>query len=70
MLYNFNRYREIEARFSSQADCGRMEGKPHNIVKGTQIGYAAGKPPSVICAECWRKWKAENSAADFDERGY
>ncbi len=70
MLYNFNRYREITARYSAQADCGRLEGKAHTIVKGTQIGYAPGNPPSVICESCWRKWVAENDSARFDESAF
>lgn len=54
MAQNYNKYRELVAKFDSQASCG------HPTKKGDVIGWASGKPKGETqCAECWRKWTAE-----------
>lgn len=50
-------YREITARHATPAEgtaCG------HQIEAGDRIGYTNGH---MQCAECWRRWSAENDEA-------
>lgn len=56
----FDNYREVWARFPSIGKCG------HQIKKGDKIGW--NKRHGVYCSACWAQWKAENDAADHDER--
>ena len=58
----FYNYREIDARFASQGTCG------HAIGKGDRIGWHSGLKKTQ-CADCWRRWVAENAEADAMERG-
>lgn len=59
----FNSYAEIVAKFDSVAKCG------HLVKKGDRIGYSRAR--GVQCADCWRRWAAENAEADLAERrGY
>lgn len=55
----FDNYREITARFAGTGLCG------HPIAKGDRIGF--NRRHGTRCAECWRKWVAENAAAAADE---
>ena len=57
----FYNYREISARFKSDGSCG------HAIVKGDRIGWNPGNKKTQ-CADCWRRWCAENAEADMLER--
>lgn len=53
----FNAYREIVAQFAAPAnatDCG------HSVKVGERIGYTNGH---IQCADCWRRWSAENDEA-------
>ncbi len=56
----FANYREIISRFASVGKCG------HAINKGDTIGWH--RVHGAQCAKCWQQWKADNAAADFDER--
>ncbi len=55
-------YREIDARFASEGTCG------HAIGNGDRIGWHAGLKKTQ-CADCWRRWVAENAEAEAMERG-
>lgn len=56
----FPDYREIVARRAEPASCS------HPVKVGDRIGWNARVKRSQ-CAECWRRWVAENAAADCDE---
>jgi len=61
-LDRFQNYRTITARFASKATCG------HEIKAGDQVGYNPRlKPAKTVCAECWRRWVAENCEAEMYE---
>ena len=57
----FPNYRATQARFGSTATCG------HAVKPGDTIGYLPGRvgvrPAKTVCADCWRRWVAENAAA-------
>lgn len=57
----FPNYVEIDARFDSDGHCG------HPIKAGERIGWNRGLK-RTRCADCWRRWVAENDAAEADER--
>ncbi len=58
----FGNYREMLSRFNSTGECG------HPIKKGDCIGWH--RTYGALCNLCWLKWRAENAAAEFDERQY
>ena len=57
----FDCYRTITARFDSTGACG------HPIKRGDKIGWNR-RAKKARCAECWRKWQAEDAEADYLER--
>jgi len=59
----FCNYAEISARFDSTGTCG------HDIRKGDAIGWHRGLK-KTRCADCWRRWCAENAEADLMEGAY
>lgn len=59
----FDNYGTITARFDSIGSCG------HPITKGETIGYNP-RAKKAVCPDCWRRWQAENEAAEADERFY
>ncbi len=58
----FDNYREIDARFASTGSCG------HAISKGDRIGWHPSLKKTQ-CADCSRRWVAENAEAEAYERG-
>jgi len=56
----FQNYREIAARFASTGTCG------HAMAKGDIIGWHP-RIKKTQCADCWRRWCAENAEADLVE---
>lgn len=60
MAARFNDYRVITARFASTASCG------HPVKKGAEIAWAP-RTKETQCADCWRRWSAENAEADLYE---
>ncbi len=64
MRYNsdrFDNYLSIKAKFASTGVCG------HPIEKGDPIGWNR-IAKKTQCADCWRKWQAENAEAAYLER--
>ena len=62
----FRDYREIVARHATAATetaCG------HAIAEGDRIGYAPLRHKALQCADCWRRWSAENAEAAMLEGG-
>ncbi len=59
----FDNYRDLDARFASTGTCG------HAIAKGDSIGWHPTLKRAQ-CADCWRRWVAENVEAEAMERGY
>ncbi len=57
----FSNYREITARRADTGACG------HAIKPDDVIGWHSARK-IARCAECWRKWAAENADADAYER--
>jgi hypothetical protein len=63
-LDRFTNYRAIQARRAEQASCG------HAVQVGDTIGYNPRlRPAKTVCADCWRRWVAENREADAYEAG-
>jgi hypothetical protein len=61
-LDRFPNYRAIQARFASTASCG------HAVKPGETIGYNPRlRAARTVCADCWRRWTAENGEADVYE---
>ncbi len=58
----FDNYRDLSARFASTGTCG------HAIAKGDAIGWHPDLKKTQ-CADCWRRWCAENAEAEAMERG-
>jgi hypothetical protein len=61
-LDRFANYRALQARFASTAACG------HEVKPGDTIGHNPRlRPAKTVCADCWRRWVAENRDADLYE---
>jgi hypothetical protein len=59
----FDDFRSMTARRDST---GCVNGANHEIKRGDYIGWSR-RHRVACCADCWRRWEAENAEAEYLE---